>query len=103
LIKKQKIKSAEMLLCRTWPLPCKSGKTTGRKILPCYRSRRPALQQKVTMPLPTHYPPVLPDFIRSCSADELRFNDEYCKIKRSAKACQGARPGVWPVKWQRSA
>jgi hypothetical protein len=27
----------------------------------------------------------------------------YEKRKRSAKACQGARPGVWPVKWQRSA
>jgi hypothetical protein len=23
-------------------------------------------------------------------------------IKKEAVACQGARPGVWPVKWQRS-
>jgi len=37
------------------PLPCKSGKTTGRNIFA--RSRMPALMQKVAMPLPRSGPP----------------------------------------------
>jgi hypothetical protein len=39
------------LLCRTWPLPCKSGRTSGCKQLPhCVRTM-PLLQQIFTMPL----------------------------------------------------
>jgi len=48
--KNQKIKPVEMLLCRTWPLPCKSGKTGAAFILPCFRSLCHLLQQKHAMP-----------------------------------------------------
>ncbi|MCQ6958834.1 hypothetical protein [Mucilaginibacter aquariorum] len=55
--KKQKIKSAKRLLCRTEPLPCKPGRTTGWNLLPyCVRSLPPA-SAKFPMPLPRTRPP----------------------------------------------
>ncbi|MCQ6959391.1 hypothetical protein NPE20_15550 [Mucilaginibacter sp. JC4] len=68
--KKQKIKSAKRLLCRTMPLPCKPGKTTGWNLLPhCVRSLALA-SAKFPMPLQPHKTTiVLPAFARSCFAD----------------------------------
>jgi hypothetical protein len=42
-----------MLLCRTWPLPCKSGKTTGYVLLPGCRSRNATTSAKSLMPFAT--------------------------------------------------
>jgi hypothetical protein len=49
--------SPEMLLCRTRPLPCKAGRTTGCNYFALLRSRNPELQQKLAMPLQPHRPP----------------------------------------------
>jgi hypothetical protein len=69
--KKQKSSQQEMLLCRTGPLPCKSGKTSGCKILPAVAPTRPALQQKITIPLPLHT--VRQFYLISPEADLLTF------------------------------
>jgi hypothetical protein len=37
-----------------WPLPCKSGKTSGCKQLPYFVRSTPVLQQIFAMPFPTH-------------------------------------------------
>jgi hypothetical protein len=54
---------------RSMPLPCKSGKTAGcNTFAPFHKS---PLQQKFANALSDTQPTiVLPDFIRSCSADE---------------------------------
>ncbi len=69
-----------MLLCRTGPLPCKSVKTTGCKMLPPLRlpagrqvRTRSMLRQLLLCPSDAQASIVLPDFARSCSADEENF------------------------------
>jgi len=66
--KKQKSSQQIGFFAALWPLPCKSGKTTGCNLLPLFS--HPALAStKFTMPLPAHRPAVLPYFARSLSAD----------------------------------
>jgi hypothetical protein len=67
--KKQKGKSLEMLLCRTKPLPCKSGKTCAGKV--CGHSAHTGpCAAKIFYALPLRKATlVLPDFARSCSTD----------------------------------
>ncbi len=64
-----KIKSAERLLCRTWPLPCKSGKTSGCNLLPCFARARPGFCKSYYALATLIGQLVLPDFARSLSAD----------------------------------
>jgi hypothetical protein len=45
-----KVLSAERLLCRTWPLRRKAGRTTGWNLLPYCRSRLAPASAKVPMP-----------------------------------------------------
>ncbi|WP_091376244.1 hypothetical protein [Mucilaginibacter mallensis] len=68
--KKQKIKSAEMLLYRTKPLRCKSGKTWAAIFLPPASPLMPHASVKICYALPLRKATiVLPDFTRSCSTD----------------------------------
>jgi len=55
---------------RSWPLPCKTGRTTGCLILPLLCSLKPLVSGKIANALPAAPPIiVLPAFARSCSAD----------------------------------
>jgi hypothetical protein len=67
--KQPKIKSAEMFLCRTWPLQNKTDRTTGCN----YFARSPYHRfcKNLLCPIPTHKATiVLPAFARNLSADE---------------------------------
>jgi hypothetical protein len=76
------------------PLPCKSGKTTGCNLLPRYRSHIATTSAKVAMPFPAHKAIiVLPDFVRSLSAD-VSLLTNILQIK-SAKACRKTRARVF--------
>jgi len=89
---------------RTGPLPCKAGKTTGCIIL--LQLAQAIARAKRRYALPAAQPNiVLPDFTRSFSSDISVLTNILVTVtnEKEAVACQGARPGVWPVKWQRSA
>jgi hypothetical protein len=59
-----------MLLCRTWPFPCKSGKTWAAAFLRRFRSHMSLASVKSRYALPPHKATiVLPAFARSCSTD----------------------------------
>src|SRR6185312_8269242 len=80
----KKIKSAAMLLCRTWPLRCKSHKTWAVPYVRDFAhvSRCPPLLQKFPMPCHAQAAVVLPDFGRSCAADGPRID----KLKYTTSA-----------------
>jgi hypothetical protein len=60
-----------MLLCRTVPLPCKSGKTAGCNLFAPLLSRLALASAKSCEALPAHKATiVLPDFTRSRSAEK---------------------------------
>jgi hypothetical protein len=63
-----------MLLCRTWPLPYSSGKTSGRAAFALLSlSHKPALLKNLRMPVPgLKVAIVLPSLIRSFFADKIR-------------------------------
>jgi hypothetical protein len=68
--KKKKSSSTERLLCHE-AFALQSGKTTGCKMLLHFvRSLTPALQQLLLCLCHAQATIVLPDFARSCSADE---------------------------------
>jgi len=54
----KKIKSVEMLLCRTWPLPRKSGKTWAAIFLPSALPLMPTASVKICYALPHTRPPL---------------------------------------------
>jgi hypothetical protein len=86
-------------------LPCKSGKTTGYVLLPCCRSLNVLTSAKSLMPFSiaqSHQFYLLsPEafLLTLCGKGKLLVSE---KIKKEAWGSQGARPGVWPVYWQRS-
>jgi hypothetical protein len=69
----QKIKSAERLLHRTWPLPCKSGKTAAAIFCPAVARTQSLLLQKLLCLAAAQASIILPDFVRSLSADVSLF------------------------------
>jgi hypothetical protein len=85
--KKQKSSQQRGLFTARGLCPANQVKPRAVIFLPCL-SHGPTLQQKFTMPLPAHHPPVLPDFARSFSADEWRSNEKYCNNKKKR----------WPVR-----
>ncbi|MGZ3767728.1 MAG: hypothetical protein ACXVA2_23895 [Mucilaginibacter sp.] len=91
--------SAEMLLCRTVPLPRKSAKTAGCKILPHYSFPLAPASASIAMPLPKlEATIVLPDFARSCSADGKHHMCNHLKLnseQKRVKARQKSGPGEW--------
>jgi len=85
-------------------LPCKTNKTTGCTILP-HLHKAKCSWQKDAMPLPPRNPTCFISFRRSFFADILVITNIVVFVhiqKKRVKACQRARPGVLPVKWQRS-
>jgi hypothetical protein len=70
--KKQKSSQQRGFFAARGFCPANQVKPRAVKFCPAIAPTWPALQQKITMPFRTHRPPVLPDFARSLSADELR-------------------------------
>ncbi|MFD0748759.1 hypothetical protein ACFQZS_01310 [Mucilaginibacter calamicampi] len=73
--KKQKSSQQRGFFAAHGLCPANQVKPRAVKFCPAVAPTWPTLQQKITMPLPTHGPSVFPAFIRSLSADEFRFNN----------------------------
>jgi hypothetical protein len=101
LIKRTKNQVSKEASLRSGPLPGSSGKTSGCKIFAPLRPLSPCASAKNCYAPPSaqahqFYLPSPEAFLLTVFGTEPTFTC-FEKCKRSAKACQGARPGVWPV------
>ncbi|MDB5115196.1 MAG: hypothetical protein JWQ79_688 [Mucilaginibacter sp.] len=93
-----------MLLYRTGPLPCKTGKTTGYVLLPGCHSLNATTSAKSLMPFATtqghQFYLLSPEAFLLTVLVQESFQDNGIKKKRGAVRARGRESGlVW---WQRS-